>query len=153
MTRDSRVAIIIAILLAVVGTIGAVGSWGAYLTDSRLERSGQRAQGLVTHKRSLLSADGDSDYIVEYSFPLPSGELKQSQRGVSKALWTGLNEGQSFVVVYSRENPNRNFPLGAGVTSMGVTVFVSVLSAVVALLGFAILFGLRRSRRAARLES
>ncbi len=147
--RSSRVALAIAGLLAAVGTIGVVGSWGAYLTDSKLEASGPRAEGRVSEKRFVFSAEGDSDYVVEYSFPLPSGELVRSQRSVPKGLWSDLQKGQPLVVVYSGANPKRNFPLGAGVTSLGTTVFVSVVSALLALFGFAFLYGLLRARRAA----
>ncbi|MBK6844709.1 MAG: DUF3592 domain-containing protein [Gemmatimonadetes bacterium] len=121
----SRFAIAVCVLLALVGSVGAVGSWGAYLTDSRLERSGPRAVGLVTDSHVSRAADGETDYIVEYTFALPSGREVASQRGVSQRLWSQLRRGERVTVVYSAKQPGRNFPLGAGVTSLGLTIFGS----------------------------
>jgi hypothetical protein len=47
-------------------------------------------------------------------------------------------------VAYSERNPDRNFPVGAGVTSLGVTVFVSVFSAVFAIFGTLLLVAVYR---------
>lgn len=143
----SRFAIAVCVLLALVGSVGAVGSWGAYLTDSRLERSGPRAVGLVTDAQVSRAADGETDYIVKYTFALPSGREVLAQRGVSQRLWSQLRRGERVTVVYSAEHPGRNFPLGAGVTSLGLTIFGSLLSAAVAALGYAVLFGVWRERR------
>jgi hypothetical protein len=136
--KPSRLALIIAALLATFGIIGVVGSWGAYSLDSSIEREGVRATGRVLDKHVLAAAD-DSDFIVEYSFELPSGERLTNSPGVSKALWSRFHKGDAIEIYYSAENPRRNFPVGAGVTSLGVTIFVSLISAVVGLFGYAIL--------------
>lgn len=46
-----------------------------------------------------------------------------------------------MVVIYSGKNPKRNFPVGAGVTSLATTVFASAVSALLAFFGFAFLHG------------
>jgi len=121
----SPIACVFGILFFAVGCYGAVSSWDVYRLDSSIEKSGQRAEGHITRKSLLYAADGDSDYNVEYWFDLPSGERVEAIRGVHKKLWKTMRKGKSIVVLYSAENPNRNFPLGAGFTSVGFTVFMS----------------------------
>ena len=133
-------------LFFVVGCIGAIGSWGAYRLDTSIETSGQRADGRITKKSVLFAADGDSDYIVEYWFNLPSGKRVEAVRGVHKKLWSTLRDGEAFVVLYSAENPKRNFPLGGGVTSIGITVFVSVFFTVFAASGALLIAGFVRGK-------
>lgn len=48
--RPNPIAVLIAGFLATVGMIGTVGNWGAYLTDSALEASGPRSEGVVARK-------------------------------------------------------------------------------------------------------
>ena len=103
--------------------------------------------GLVTDAQVSRAADGETDYIVKYTFALPSGREVSAQRGVSQRLWSQLRRGERVTVVYSAEHPGRNFLLGAGVTSLGLTIFGSLLSAAVAALGYAVLIGVWRERR------
>ena len=131
-SRGSRVALGMGALFFVVDCIGAIGSWGAYRLDTSIETSGQRAECRITKKSVLVAADGDSDYIVEYWFNLPSGKRVEAVCRVHKELWNTLREGEAFVVLFSAENPKRNFPLGGGIASIGITVFVSVFFAVFA---------------------
>ena len=146
-SQTSRTAFVMGVLFFIVGSIGALGSWAAYWLDTGIERNGHRAQGHVTRKSYLSVADGGSDYNVEYWFMLPSGERVESNRGVHKELWSTLKEGNSVIVLYSADNPKRNFPLGGGVTSIGVAVFVSVISAVIAVFGSLLIAGFIGSRR------
>jgi hypothetical protein len=131
----NRPAIVIGALFFLFGLLAIVGGWGAYHLDTSIERHGGRAIGYVTKKIFLSASDGDSDYILEYRFALPSGEPMNARRGVSKELWSSLKEGESLVVLYQHENPNRNFPAGAGVTSFGVMLFVAVLGIVFVVFG------------------
>lgn len=140
-SRPSRAAWVFGLLFAIVGGIFAVGSWGAYLTDSEIERTGLRAEGLVLDKFVLRSHDGDSDFIVKYRFPLASGESKEASHTVSKGLWTGYRKGEPIEILYSSTNPNRNFPAGSGVTSIGLTAFISTMGALFAIFGAALLRG------------
>lgn len=132
---NNRIAVLVGLLAVLVGILGIAVSWGAYLLDSDIEKHGARAVGNITGKSLASVADGSSDFIVAYWFSLPSGERLEAQHSVSPELWERLREGGTLVVAYSQRNPDRNFPVGAGVTSLGVTVFVSVLSAAFALFG------------------
>lgn len=146
-SRGSRVALGMGALFLVVGCIGAIGSWGAYRLDTSIEKSGQRAEGRITKKSVLFAADGDSDYIVEYWFNLPSGKRVEAVRGVHKQLWNTLRDGEAFVVLYSAEKPKRNFPLGGGVTSIGLAVFASVFFGSFAAFGALLVVGFIRGER------
>lgn len=147
--RPSRIALLMGLLFLLVGAFGVVGSWAAWRLDSGIAASGERATGHLTRKSMLRAADGDSDYVVDYWFVLPDGTRMEAHRTLTKSLWLGLREGQPFKVRYSAANPNRNFPEGGGVTSLGVVIFVSSLSALFALFGALLLWGFFRGARAA----
>ena len=146
-SRGSLVALVMGALFLVVGCIAAVGSWGAYQLYTSIEKSGQRADGRITNKSIIFSGGGDNDYIVEYRFNLPSGKHVEAVRGVHKKLWNSLRVGGAFVVLYSAENPKRNFPLGGGVTSIGMTVFASVFFGIFAVFGALLVVGFIRGKR------
>lgn len=148
--RPSRIALIMGLVFALFGGFGIVGSWAAYRLDSGIAAEGERATGHLTRKSLLRAADGDSDFVIDYWFVLPDGRRVEAHRSLSKALWSGLREGQDFTVRYSAANPKRNFPEGGGVTSVGVAVFVSILSALLALFGALLLVGYFRSLAAGR---
>lgn len=140
-SRGSKTALAIAIVFVIFGLIGVVGSWGAYFMDTEIVRSGLRADAQLLKKVFLRVADGDSDYILEYRFTTASGQPVEASRTVSKALWHSVREGQQLSVRYSEKNPKRNFPDGQGVTSLSVVVFVSLLSALIGILGVLIVWG------------
>jgi len=139
--RRRLLPLLIGLLFLLAGLGGCIGAWGAYLTDIRIEREGPRAQGTLLKKSFLGVADGDSDYVLEYVFTPEGGSPLKMSRSVSKSLWVSLREGQALEIRYSRESPRRNFPAGSGVTSIGVTIFVSVIAAIFVLLGAALVWG------------
>ena len=145
--RGSKLALVMGVVFLLVGLGGVVGSWGAYVTDTNIERSGPRSTGRLVKKLFLGAADGDSDYKLEYTFATSSGQEVKASRSVSKELWASLREGESLEVRYSAANPKRNFPAGAGVTSMGVTIFVSAVASVFAVFGGALVLGFVRRAR------
>jgi hypothetical protein len=151
-TNTTRVALVIAATLCLVGLVGIVGSWGAYLLDSSIVESGSRASALVTRKYVVASSDGDSDFMLVYEFSTESGQSVQADRGVPEVLWDQVSEGQTIEVAYASGNPERSFPLGAGAVSVGVTLFVSGVSLVLALFGAVLLWSCFRdpSRAGAR---
>jgi len=124
-----------------VGLIFMIGAWGAYLTDSRIQNSGASAQGHLERKVFLFDAGGDSEYLLEYWFLLEDGSRINASHHVSKALWDAVHENQTIEIKYSASKPQRNFPLGAGVTSLGMTIFASLFGAVFALFGGALIWG------------
>lgn len=140
----SKLALILGLIFLLLGLGGVIGSWGAYLTDTAIERSGPRATGHLIKKLFLAAADGDSDYMLEYKFETASGQTVTASRGVSKALWMSLREGETLEVRYSASNPARNFPAGGGVTSIGVTLFISVIASIFAIFGGALVWSFFR---------
>lgn len=124
-----------------LGTFGVIASWGAYFTDTAVAERGQRAEGRVLGKSILASADGDNDFTVRYSFPLPGGRQMEAEHSVTKAVWSALEEEGPIVVLFAPDHPQRNFPLGGGVTSVGITIFVSLLAGVFAVFGTFLIFG------------
>ncbi|PPD50373.1 MAG: hypothetical protein CTY16_01770 [Methylobacter sp.] len=139
--RSNRNVLIIGLLFALVGGFCAIGSWFAYSLDTGIEKNGPRAVGHITDKSLVYS-----DFMVSYWFVPPGGERIEAGRIVGKKLWNTFQKGGTLVVVYANDNPKRNFPLGAGVTSLGITIFASALSLVFAIFGSLLVFGtLRRT--------
>lgn len=145
--KRSRLALAIGAAFCAFGLVAAIGSWGAYLADSRILEHGARVEARVLGKDVLFAADGDSDFMIDYVFELPDGTRELGHRGVPRPLWQSVREGGTVTVLYSPDNPRRNFPLGAGVTSLGLTVFVSAMGAVFAAVGSLLLRGYFRSGR------
>ncbi len=138
MNVPDRLAMGLAALFVVVGLVFAIGSWGAYLTDTQIAREGGRATGTITDK-SVSRGDDDTDYLLRYRFTLPDGRWQTGQHGIAKADWATRKIGAPLDVSYDRLRPSRNFPAGYGVTSLGMTIFLSVFGAVFAAFGAAIL--------------
>lgn len=138
-------ALVFGILFLLGGIGGMVGAWGAYITDINIERHGQRVETHLLKKVFMDVVDGSSDYILEYNFMPEGGTIIEARCKVSKELWNSLHEGQLIEVRYALNNPKRNFPAGAGVRSLGVTVFVSVLSLLFGLFGSALVWSYARS--------
>ena len=128
----------IAAFMLVVGSLAIVSIWGAYFVDSNLQSQGTRATGSVVRKEFVRSADGDSDHLVTYRFSLPSGQEIVSQRSLPKARWSDLTPGSPLVVIYSANDPKRNFPEGSGVTSPIAPIAATLVFGFLALLGGAI---------------
>lgn len=143
--RRQRIVLLIGIVFVAIGAFGVIASWGAYFTDSAIAEKGQRAEGQILAKGIVASADGDSDFTVRYSFPLPGGQPREAEHSVSKKIWDKLQEGGPVIVLYAPDHPERNFPLGGGVTSLGVTLFVSLLAAVFAVFGALLLISRSRT--------
>lgn len=138
MTLPDRLAMGLAALFVVVGLVFAIGSWGGYLTDTHIARDGGRATGTITGK-SVSHGDDDTDYLLQYRFVLPDGRTQTGQHRIAKVDWETRAVGAPLAVSYDRERPARNFPVGYGVTSLGLTIFLSVFGAVFAAFGAAIL--------------
>ena len=123
-----------------IGMVFIVGSWGAYRTDSNIEKNGASAEGRLMKKYFMRAADGDSDYMIEYWFKTADSVMIEATRGVNRDLWNELQEGQTLEIHYARDNPKRNFPRGAGVTSLGIVIYASVFGALFALSGGALMW-------------
>jgi hypothetical protein len=67
-----------------------------------------------------------------------------SQRSLPKARWNELTPGSPLIVIYSSNNPKRNFPEGSGVTSPAAPIVATLIFGFLALLGGAIVVQLIR---------
>ena len=132
-------------LFLLVGLIFIITPWGAYLKDSEIQDNGASAMGHVEKKSFSFVADGDSDYILEYWFAAKNGKIIKTSHHVSKSFWSAVSENQSIEIKYSARNPERNFPIGEGASSLGMTLFISALGALLSIFGGALLLGYFRN--------
>ena len=137
----NKTAIVFGSLLILTGVFFVVGSWAVYLLDTRIVEDGNSSFAILLNKSISESADGDSDFNLEYSFSLPDGQRLNVHRSVNKDLWSSLNVGDSLKILYNPEDPGRNFPEGSGNTSIGLSIFVSIVGGVIAAFGAIVLFG------------
>ena len=129
------------VIFLVTGLVFLIGSWGAYATDTKVRDSGPSAEGHLEKKLFMGVADGDSDYILEYWFTTKEGSAIRASRNVSKELWSAVHEGQIIEIKYSARDPKRNFPVGEGVTSLGMSIFISVFGGLFAIFGGVLIRG------------
>ena len=147
--RRSAISLVFGIVFLAVGLLTVFGSWRGYQLDNRILEHGVRAPGQITKKVVAAAADGTNEYGVDYWFTLPEGERIEAHGGVPKSLWDGLREGDTLEIAYSPEYPRRNFPVGGGVASLGITMFVGTFGAVFAALGGLLIGGYVRAGRSA----
>ena len=139
--KPSLAALIMGVLFLLVGFVFIIGAWGAYLRDIKIQDSGPSALGHIEEKTSLLVADGDSDYILKYWFITKSGSAIKANRHVSKTFWTAASKNQTIEIKYSASNPNRNFPIGEGVTSISMSIYASIFGGLFSIFGGALIWG------------
>lgn len=139
-SQPNKSALVIGVLCLFVGVGGVVGCWGAYITDTNIDKRGPRAKAHVLKKIFLEVADGTSEYVLEYSFKTSDGQVINATRSVSKQLWEALQEGGLLEVRYAESTPQRNFPGGEGVTSIQATILVSVIASLFAVFGGALVW-------------
>ena len=130
-------------MFLVAGLGGVVAAWGAYFTDAGIERSGPRALARLDQKFVVGSDDGD--HVIRYSFQPAQGPAIHTTLSIGTELWMDLREGQALEIRYDADNPERNFPAGAGVGSPWLAVFITALAGPLGLFGGALLW---RSLRA-----
>jgi hypothetical protein len=147
--RRSKIALVFGILFLVTGLLFVYGSWRGYQLDTQILERGARADGHVTRKIVVAAADGNNDHGIDYWFALPDGKRIEAHAGVPKSVWDGVHEGDTLQIAYSTEYPRRNFPVGGGVTSAGLTMFVGGFGAVFAALGGLLIGGYVRAGRSA----
>jgi len=121
-SRSGRTAaLVMGFLFLLLGLGGAIAAWGAYATDTRIARTGVRAEGQLLGKSISAAADGTSGHILEYRFTTADGRTVDASRTVDEELWRSFEEGDAIVISYAPENPGRSFPVGGGVTSITST--------------------------------
>ncbi len=145
--KDNKLAICIAAFLFLVGFAGSIGAWIVYNKDSQIFASGQRAKATIIKKYSLLAADGDSDFNIEYVFTSDKGESIRTIRGLSKSSWSELKKNQVIEIAYSSEHPERNFPTLSGSPSLGLTIFIFLIAVGLGSMGAVILYSYFKTPR------
>jgi len=138
------------LLFLTAGSVGCIGSWGAYLLDSRIAKTGMRAEALVIEKSYASTTDGTRDFLVKYEFNQANGDQVVGEHRITYQEWTELRKGDSLQISYAADNPQRNFPVSSGATSLSLTIFLSVFSFLFLVVGGVMTMGavgkLNRSR-------
>jgi hypothetical protein len=147
--RRSRISLIFGIVFLTVGLLTTLGSWRGYQLDAGILEHGARTQGHITKKVTVAAADGGHDHGLDYWFVLPEGQRIEAHSGVPKSLWESMREGDSLEIAYSPQYPRRNFPVGGGVNTLGLTMFVGAFGAVFVALGGLLIGGYVRAGRPA----
>jgi hypothetical protein len=93
------------VLFLLVGLIFVIGSWGAYLTDSKIQDNGNIAEGHIEKKVFLFDEEGESYYILEYWFITKTSSKINAIHHVSKLLCSSVRENQTIEIRYSSSNP------------------------------------------------
>lgn len=143
----SALAVLLAgLVLLMLGLLLLAGAWGAYLKDTGIVRSGAVADAQVVRAGHLRAKRGESHGLV-YRFTATDGQVIERTWSEEDARWKAYRVGDSIRVHYDPEDPGRNFPRGEGVTSLGMTLFISAFGLVVLVAGVLFLIsGLRRKR-------
>ena len=130
-----------------IGVFILVGAWGTYLKDTGIANSGMVAEAIVVKAGHLVAKRGESHGLV-YRFTLADGNVIERNWTQEEEHWKRYRVGDSIRIHYDPDHPGRNFPEGAGVTSLGMTLFISAFGLIFAIFGGMILFGgLRRKNR------
>lgn len=115
--------------------LGAFFAWNELTLESRLARSGQRAQGIVLVKRWGDGADSRHRNLhVQYRFTTAGGETVRSEAAVSEPAWEALREREAVSVSYLADSPRANRIDGQVVQWVMPVVFCGV-GAMLTLLG------------------
>jgi hypothetical protein len=139
-TRQSvRAGWIASVVFLAVGCLAVLGTWGVYLKDTGIAKSGGVAQAVVTRVGHLRAKPGENHGLV-YQFTLPDGRVIERTVTDDAERWQAYRVGDKLTVHYELTNPQRNFPQEEGNQSVGLAVFLSVIglmfTAVGALLGW-----------------
>jgi hypothetical protein len=137
-----------AISLLLAGLILA-GVWGTYLNDSRIEREAATVDAVVVRAGFLVAKPGETHGLI-YRFNLPDGRAMERRWSEDDDRWRGYRAGDRIRIHYDPNDPNRNFPDGEGVTSLGMTLFISAFGLAFLFLAGMLMLGGYRLQAAAR---
>lgn len=111
---------IVGVIIVLLGLTMSISTWVVYSQDSRIVIDNLKAKAIITEKYYLASADGDSDFMLKYYFIDKNNKAFNSNRGVSEELYNKISGDDTIEVHYSKGNPQRNFPVGRGHTSIKI---------------------------------
>jgi hypothetical protein len=127
------------LVCVVLGVFGAIRNWTMHTEETAIARDGALVEGRVTRKWLADDSEAGNDYMIGYSFDLPSGQRIEAQHEIDAARYRALSQGDSIAVQYAREPPHVSLPQGAGATSRRSAGLGSTISALIALFGVALL--------------
>ena len=102
---------------------------------------GVRVSAEIAGKSFVSAADGSSEYLVDYRFRLPAGEVIEGSTPLPKPRWERLSRGDRITLAYLPEQPNRIVVPELGKPSVMLPIFVGAVALLIALLGAAIAVG------------
>lgn len=131
-----------------LGGLVLVGAWGAHLKDAGIVKNGVAVDAVVVKAGFLVAKPGETHGLI-YRFTLPDGRTIERRWTEEDERWRGYPVGSRIRVLYDPVDPDRNFPEGEGVTSLGMTLFVSAFGlALLALAGLLLWSGYRHQAAA-----
>lgn len=130
---------LIGMLFIMIGATFVIGSWGAYFVDTRIQREGVTAKAKIIQKYVVQDSEYGNEYVSKYEFSLPSGKTITGRSVDRKEKWEAFKKGDFLEVKYLPADPARNFPAGKGNTSLGLSVFCSLMGVFAVFLGLLLL--------------
>lgn len=135
----------LAVVFVLIGLFMIISVWVVYNIDTGLAKDNIKAKAIVIKKDFVASSDGDSDFMLKYIFADENKNIHLINRGVSEELYNKINEKDTIEVFYSKDNPERNFPVGSSNMSIWFSIFVSILGLIFSGFGLAVLFTRKES--------
>ena len=133
--------------------IGAYFAWDEFTLDQRLERSGQRVQGMVLVKKWDGGSDGKHpSFHVRYRFNSAAGRAMVSEAEISEPAWVALREREPVGVTYLPDSPRTNRVDGRVVKWLMGAIFCAAGALLTLLGGFVMLKAIAAARLLRRLR-
>lgn len=132
---------VMGILFFAAGCFGIVGSWIVHERQSRAYADGLRVSAEIVGKNLVFAADGSSEYLIDYRFRSPAGQVMAGSTPLPKSRWDQLSEGDRITLAYLPEEPGRVVVPELGKPTVMLPIFVGAVASLIALLGAAIAVG------------
>lgn len=139
-------ALAIAVVFVIVGLFAVAAPWVIRSRDLGIDENGSRAVGRVEAVSRPLTAGGDGEFTISYSFVAADGSTLRASRSVPEAYWHEAVVGQAVEVRYDPDRPADNHPAGFGGTSIGLAVFVTGIGGLIGCFGVVLGIALVRQR-------
>lgn len=130
----------VGVIFLLIGLFMVISTWIVYGIDSKIVDDNNISKAIVVKKYFVASADGDSDFMIEYYFTDKNQKLIKTSRGVTEELWNKMKQKDTIDILYTLDNSARNFPVGSGHTSIGLSIFVTVLGLIFTGFGLVVVF-------------
>ena len=133
--------------------LGGYFAWNELTLEPRLERAGQRAQGVVLVKSSGDGSDSrHSNLQIQYRFTTAAGKTVLGEAFVSEASWEAVRERDAVTVTYLPHSPRTNRIDGRLVQWVMPVIFCGAGAMLTLLGGFVMLKAVSAARFARRMR-